>query len=238
MRTSNRRTAGAAAMLAVAALTLVACGDDAATTENTDTTTATSTATSTTETTATETSAAGEGAPAGPGCQAYAEAHPDGPASLDAIADQNIVDAIQNIPELATLTSALTGGLNPDVNLAATLQDGEWTIFAPTEDAFAKVDAATLEALQSDADLLTAVLTALLNASYKKGKPDLNILFQYNMPLRALAKMTNGAISMGMVDGIVMELQGFWIIGMVRVLLEAVKNAVLNSRMEERLKNS
>lgn len=159
MRTSNRRTAGAAAMLAVAALTLVACGDDAATTENTDTTTATSTATSTTETTATETSAAGEGAPAGPGCQAYAEAHPDGPASLDAIADQNIVDAIQNIPELATLTSALTGGLNPDVNLAATLQDGEWTIFAPTEDAFAKVDAATLEALQTDADLLTAVLT-------------------------------------------------------------------------------
>ena len=146
MRTSNRRTAGAAAMLAVAALTLVACGDDAATT-------------STTETTATETSAAGEGAPAGPGCQAYAEAHPDGPASLDAIADQNIVDAIQNIPELATLTSALTGGLNPDVNLAATLQDGEWTIFAPTEDAFAKVDAATLEALKTDADLLTAVLT-------------------------------------------------------------------------------
>ena len=86
--------------------------------------------------------------------------------------------------------------------------------------------------------LVAAVLGALLRRSIKRGKPDLNILFQYNMPLRALAKMTNGAISMGMVDGIVMELQGFWIIGMVRVLLEAVKNAVLNSRMEERLKNS
>ena len=86
--------------------------------------------------------------------------------------------------------------------------------------------------------LVAAMLGALLRRSIKKGKPDLNILFQYNMPLRALAKMTNGAISMGMVDGIVMELQGFWIIGMVRVLLEAVKNAVLNSRMEERLKNS
>ena len=86
--------------------------------------------------------------------------------------------------------------------------------------------------------LAAAVLGALLRRSIKKGKPDLNILFQYNMPLRALAKMTNGAISMGMVDGIVMELQGFWIIGLVRVLLEAVKNAVLNSRMEERLKNS
>lgn len=86
--------------------------------------------------------------------------------------------------------------------------------------------------------LAAAVLGALLRGSIKKGKPDLNILFQYNMPLRALAKMTNGAISMGMVDGIVMELQGFWIIGLVRVIVEAVKNLVLNSRMEERLKNS
>ena len=86
--------------------------------------------------------------------------------------------------------------------------------------------------------LAAAVLGTLLRRSIKKGKPDLNILFQYNMPLRALAKMTNGAISMGMVDGIVMELQGFWIIGLVRMILEAVKNLVLNSRMEERLKNS
>ena len=86
--------------------------------------------------------------------------------------------------------------------------------------------------------LAAAVLGALLRRSIKKGKPDLNILFQYNMPLRALSKMTNGAISMGMVDGIVMELQGFWVIGLVRVIVEAVKNIVLNSRMEERLKNS
>ena len=86
--------------------------------------------------------------------------------------------------------------------------------------------------------LAAAVLGTLLRRSIKKGKPDLNILFQYNMPLRALAKMTNGAISMGMVDGIVMELQGFWIIGLVRVIFEAVKNLVLNSCMEERLKNS
>ncbi|WP_294760729.1 glycoside hydrolase family 3 C-terminal domain-containing protein [uncultured Gemmiger sp.] len=84
--------------------------------------------------------------------------------------------------------------------------------------------------------LIWAVLTALLNASYKKGKPDLNILFQYNMPLRALAKMTGGAISMGMVDGIVMELQGFWIIGLVRVIYEAVKNQILNAQMERRLR--
>ena len=86
--------------------------------------------------------------------------------------------------------------------------------------------------------LIWLVLTALLNASYKRGKPDLNVLFQYNMPLRALAKMTSGAISMGMVDGIVMELQGFWIIGLVRVIIEAVKNLVLNAQLEQRLRNS
>ena len=86
--------------------------------------------------------------------------------------------------------------------------------------------------------LVWLVLTILLDVSYKRGKPDLNILFQYNMPLRALAKMTNGAISMGMVDGIVMELQGFWIIGLVRVIYEAIKNVVLNSQMEKRLRGA
>ena len=86
--------------------------------------------------------------------------------------------------------------------------------------------------------LVWLVLTILLDASYKRGKPDLNVLFQYNMPLRALAKMTNGAISMGMVDGIVMELQGFWILGLVRVIYETIKNVVLNAQMEKRLRGA
>ena len=86
--------------------------------------------------------------------------------------------------------------------------------------------------------LVWLVLTVLLDVSCKRGKPDLNILFQYNMPLRALAKMTNGAISMGMVDGIVMELQGFWVIGLVRVMYEAIKNVVLNAQMEKRLRGA
>ena len=86
--------------------------------------------------------------------------------------------------------------------------------------------------------LASTVLGHLLKKSIESGKPDLNIVFQYNMPLRALAKMTNGAISMGMVDGIVMEAQGFWIIGLLRVIVEAVKNIILNGQMESRLKNS
>ena len=126
-----------------------------------------------------------------------------------------------------------------------TVPDAEWETLLgrPIPDDRVKIDRnMTLGELNHGRSLLGwlvwAVLTALLNASYKKGKPDLNVLFQYNMPLRALAKMTNGAISMGMVDGIVMEVQGFWVIGLVRVIFEAVKNVILNAQLENRLRNS
>lgn len=79
------------------------------------------------------------------------------------------------------------------------------------------------------------LITMLMKRSLKKGKPNLNLLFIYNMPLRALAKMTGGMISIGMVDGIVMELRGFWIIGILRVLYEFIKNQALNARLEKRL---
>lgn len=126
-----------------------------------------------------------------------------------------------------------------------TVPDAEWETLLgrPIPDDRVKIDRnMTLGELNHGRSplgwLVWAVLTALLNANYKKGKPDLNVLFQYNMPLRALAKMTNGAISMGMVDGIVMEVQGFWLIGLVRVIFEAVKNVILNAQLENRLRNS
>ena len=75
----------------------------------------------------------------------------------------------------------------------------------------------------------------LLMKSLESGTPDLNLLFNYNMPLRAIAKMTGGIVSMGMVDALVMELKGFWIIGIVRLLVEFVKNDRANKAMEKRL---
>lgn len=42
-------------------------------------------------------------------------------------------------------------------------------------------------------------------------------------------------ISMGMVDGIVLELKGFWFIGIIKVLIEFVKNIVHNRKLEKRL---
>ena len=83
--------------------------------------------------------------------------------------------------------------------------------------------------------LIAGVLTLLLRSGEKRGKPNLNILFQYNMPLRALAQMTNGVIGEEFVDGLVLEAKGFWIIGILRALVGLVQNAVANSRDQAKL---
>lgn len=95
----------------------------------------------------------------GPGCTAYADAHPDGPASVAELKNQNIVEAVGNVPELSTLAQALGGKLNPEVDLVPVLKDGEWTVFAPTDDAFSKLDAATVDKLKQDPELLKSILT-------------------------------------------------------------------------------
>ena len=67
------------------------------------------------------------------------------------------------------------------------------------------------------------------------GKPNLNILFQYNMPLRGLAQMTGGIIGDETVDGLVMEAKGFWVIGILRALVGLLQNYVANSRYQAKL---
>lgn len=84
--------------------------------------------------------------------------------------------------------------------------------------------------------LIGGVLNALVKSRMKKGTADLNLLFVHNMPLRAIAKMTNGMVSMGMVDGLVMELRGFWVIGLCKAGYEFAKNLILNAWQKKRLK--
>ena len=74
-------------------------------------------------------------------------------------ASSAVAVAASNNPLLTTLVSAVSGQLNPDVNLVDTLNGDEFTVFAPVDDAFAAVDQATLDTLSTDADLLTSVLT-------------------------------------------------------------------------------
>ena len=79
----------------------------------------------------------------GAGCAEYAEAVPSGAGSVDGMAMDPVATAASNNPLLTTLTAAVSGGLNPDVNLVDTLNGGEFTVFAPVADAFAKIDQAT-----------------------------------------------------------------------------------------------
>jgi uncharacterized surface protein with fasciclin (FAS1) repeats len=67
--------------------------------------------------------------------------------------------AASNNPMLTTLTSAISGKLNPNVNLVDTLNGGDFTVIAPTDAAFAKLDPATIDKLKTDAPLLTSILT-------------------------------------------------------------------------------
>jgi len=95
----------------------------------------------------------------GPGCAAYAEAVPDGAGSVEGMALDPVATAASNNPLLKTLTAAVSGQLNPDVDLVDTLNGDEFTVFAPVDDAFAKIDPATIDALKTDSATLSSILT-------------------------------------------------------------------------------
>ncbi|MDN4517764.1 MULTISPECIES: fasciclin domain-containing protein [Mycolicibacterium] len=97
--------------------------------------------------------------PVGPGCAAYVQQVPEGPGSVQGMAASPVATAAADNPLLTTLTKAVSGQLNPHVNLVDTLNGGEFTVFAPTDAAFAKIDPATIETLKTDSDLLTNILT-------------------------------------------------------------------------------
>ena len=95
----------------------------------------------------------------GAGCADYAEQVPDGAGSVEGMAQDPVAVAASNNPLLKALTAAVSGKLNPKVNLVDTLNGDEFTVFAPIDQAFAQVPAKTVKTLQKDADLLTTVLT-------------------------------------------------------------------------------
>lgn len=97
--------------------------------------------------------------PVGPGCAAYAQQVPTGPGSVSGMSMAPVAVAASNNPMLTTLTAALSGKLNPEVNLVDTLNGGQFTVFAPTDAAFAKIDPATIDQLKTNKDLLTSILT-------------------------------------------------------------------------------
>ena len=67
--------------------------------------------------------------------------------------------AASSKPLLTTLAAAVSGKLNPRVDLVDILDSGQFTVFAPVDAAFAKLLAATVDTLETDPGLLTKILT-------------------------------------------------------------------------------
>lgn len=78
-------------------------------------------------------------------------------------------------------------------------------------------------------------LTAMKKKSEEAGKPDLNILFIYNMPFRALAKMTGGMVSMDMAKGMLTVVNGHFWKGMGQVIHGFFANSRANKAYEKKL---
>jgi len=90
--------------------------------------------------------------PTGPLCAAVPA---DGEGSAAGMADDPVGTAASNNPLLSTLVAAVTAA-----DLVDTLNgEGPFTVFAPINSAFDKIDPATLEGLLADTDALTGILT-------------------------------------------------------------------------------
>jgi uncharacterized surface protein with fasciclin (FAS1) repeats len=72
-----------------------------------------------------------------------------------ALNDEPVSKALASIPDISTFNSAVSGGLNPAVNITTVLDNGPYVVFAPTNDAFAALEPAKLEALKTDPAALT-----------------------------------------------------------------------------------
>ncbi|WP_370646942.1 fasciclin domain-containing protein [Mycobacterium sp. IDR2000157661] len=89
--------------------------------------------------------------PQGPECDAFKEAIP----TWKNLATMPLGQALQTIPEASTFYSAISGGLNPAVNVLPVLENGPYVVFAPTNEAFAALPPAQLDALKADPAALT-----------------------------------------------------------------------------------
>lgn len=157
-RTKTLGVAAAIAAIAVAIPTSIQAYAEPTTTPVEPTpsaTTATATATDTATAAPTSTKVPD---PQGPGCDAYKSKVPTGAGSIASMALQTGSEAIASNPDLSTFSAAISGKLNPDINIVSVLDGGPYVVFAPTDAAFAKLDAATLETLKTDPVVLLPTL--------------------------------------------------------------------------------
>lgn len=115
--------------------------------------------------------------------------------------------------------------------LGHSIPDGKWSGELGINDSICQM----YYAKSTLARLIYKILTSKKKKSEAKGKPDLNILFIYNMPFRSIAKMTNGMVSMEMVNGIVEAVNGHFLKGMKKVIGGFFANSKANKEYEARI---
>lgn len=86
--------------------------------------------------------------------------------------------------------------------------------------------------------LVWRVLTSMKGKAEKKGKPDLNIMFIYNMPFRGIAKMMGGAFDLPMVDALLEVFNGHFFRGAGRLLSARSRMNKANQALTETLAKS
>ena len=116
--------------------------------------------------------------------------------------------------------------------LGRSVPDGKWSGELGLNDAICQM----YYAKSSLARFAYNRLTAIKKKADESGKPDLNILFIYNMPFRAMAKMTGGAVSMEMAEGIVKLVNGHFFGGLGQIISGYFKNGKKNKEYEAKIK--
>jgi beta-glucosidase len=88
------------------------------------------------------------------------------------------------------------------------------------------------------ARLAARVLDRLIARSMRRGTPDLNLLFLYSMPFRAMAKMTNGVVTTEMVDAMVTLVNGRFFRGVGGLIAGYVRGRRSTRRLAAELARS
>ena len=112
------------------------------------------------------------------------------------------------------------------------IPDGHWGGELTRNDAICQLYYAKTGA----ARLVYKILTHMKEKSEAKGLPDLNILFVYNMPFRALAKMSGGLMSDRMVDDVVLLVNGHFWRGLGRLIGDFFRNRRANKAFMRKIR--
>ncbi len=91
--------------------------------------------------------------PQGPQCGPFKDAVPN----WKSLADLPVSKVLASIPDISSFNAAVSGQLNPAVNIDPVLDNGPFVVFAPTNEAFAELPPEQQEVLRTDPAALTTL---------------------------------------------------------------------------------